>query len=281
MECLGTFSVAVRTNIGEFRDKVMAQSREVPRNEGTCMQRLTAKAIAAVLKRAGRTYRIDPAIDGSTLRNEFVYRISQLMRGLLRMRRRVFIGRRVRLRSKSRIDAGQYSAIGDYSFVDAAAIMGVRLGTASKLGRFVTVTSTSHLSKRGMGFSLGDGSGIGDFAHIGCSGGVFIGRDVIIGPYCTFHSQEHVYTELDIPIREQGTREAAIKIGDNVWVGARATFLAGVEVGSGSIVAAGSVVRSSFPANSIIGGVPAKLLKTRTATRDVANARTARGVSDG
>jgi acetyltransferase-like isoleucine patch superfamily enzyme len=176
----------------------------------------------------------------------------------------VFLGRKVRLRGKSGISLGKLSAIGDYSYVDGVARNGVRFGVGAKLGRFATITSTSHLSKLGQGFQIGDNSGIGDFAHVGCSGGVTIGKNVIIGPFVTFHSQEHNSDRVDIPIRDQGTREAPIVLEDDIWVGSRVTFLAGTTIGRGSIVAAGSVVRSSFPEHSIIGGVPAKLLKTRS-----------------
>ena len=55
-----------------------------------------------------------------------------------------------------------------------------------------------------------------------------------------------------------------IKIGKNCWIGSKVTILDSVEIGSGCILAAGSVITKSFPDNSIIGGVPAKLIKMRT-----------------
>jgi acetyltransferase-like isoleucine patch superfamily enzyme len=55
-----------------------------------------------------------------------------------------------------------------------------------------------------------------------------------------------------------------IKIGKNCWIGSKVSILDGVQLGNGCIVAAGAVVTKSFPDNSIIGGVPAKLLKTRS-----------------
>jgi acetyltransferase-like isoleucine patch superfamily enzyme len=69
---------------------------------------------------------------------------------------------------------------------------------------------------------------------------------------------------MTLPIRHQGVSRKGIKIGKNCWIGSKVTVLDGVTIGTGSIIAAGSVVTKSFPENSIIGGVPAKLLKTRT-----------------
>ncbi|MDE7464023.1 MAG: sugar O-acetyltransferase, partial [Clostridiales bacterium] len=53
-----------------------------------------------------------------------------------------------------------------------------------------------------------------------------------------------------------------IKIGNNVWIGAHATILAGVTIGNGAVVAAGAVVTKDVPENAVVGGVPAKIIKT-------------------
>ena len=55
---------------------------------------------------------------------------------------------------------------------------------------------------------------------------------------------------------------APVKIGNNVWIGAHATILAGVTVGDNAVVAAGAVVTKDVPANAVVGGVPAKIIKT-------------------
>jgi len=57
--------------------------------------------------------------------------------------------------------------------------------------------------------------------------------------------------------------EQTDKVGRNCWIGAKATFLDGAEIGDGCVVAAGALVRGKFPNNCIIGGVPAKILKMR------------------
>lgn len=65
------------------------------------------------------------------------------------------------------------------------------------------------------------------------------------------------------PINEDVASKGEISIGDNVWIGYGSRILSGVDIGTGSIVAAGAVVTKSFPPYSVIGGNPAKLIKNR------------------
>ena len=65
-------------------------------------------------------------------------------------------------------------------------------------------------------------------------------------------------------IRLQGTSRSGIKIGKNCWIGAKVTVLDGVEIGDNCVVAAGAVITKNMPANAVIGGVPAKIIKMRT-----------------
>ena len=108
---------------------------------------------------------------------------------------------------------------------------------------------------------IGNNSAVGDFTHFGATGGLEIGNDVIMGSYVSFHSENHNFSDPNRLIREQGVNSKGIKLGNNIWVGAKVTFLDGCEVGDNSIVAAGAVVNGVFPSNSLIGGVPAKIIK--------------------
>ena len=95
---------------------------------------------------------------------------------------------------------------------------------------------------------------------------VSLGDDVIIGPqsYISAGGNYH-YDQLDVPIREQGINpDGGITLEDNIWLGGKVTVLGGVTMGSGSIGAAGAVINKSVAKNTICGGVPAKVLKTRT-----------------
>ena len=186
----------------------------------------------------------------------------QALRGLLRFRRVVFIGRGVRVRGKRQLTLARGTSIGDGSVVDARGTRGVVLAPGSRLGRAGFVTTTSHASLLGTGVGLGERSGVGDFFHIGASGGVRIGDDVIVGPYFLVHSQEHNFDDASRPIREQGTTQAEVVIGDNCWIGSRVTLLAGTPLGPRTIVAAGAVVRGEHPGNEILAGVPAKAIRS-------------------
>ena len=110
--------------------------------------------------------------------------------------------------------------------------------------------------------SVGDRSQLGQNARLG--GTISIGDDVLMGPDVVMMATSHAYNRIDIPINQQGeAEERPIVIGDDVWIGTRVIILPGVKIGNHSIIAAGSVVTKSCESYSIIGGVPAKLIKKR------------------
>lgn len=108
--------------------------------------------------------------------------------------------------------------------------------------------------------SLGDGSGIGDHAYI--SGELRIGNHVMMAPRCVFIAMNHKFSP-EYPFQEIGGESQKIEIGDNVWIGYGAMVLAGVKIGDGAIVAAGAVVTKDVEPYTVVGGVPAKLIKKR------------------
>ena len=109
--------------------------------------------------------------------------------------------------------------------------------------------------------SLGDNSGIGDSCYF--QGEVVIKNDVMIAPQVSFIATSHNFSDLNVPMNQQGMISKKITIEDNVWIGYRAIILAGVTVGTGSIIGAGSVVTKDVPSNTIVGGIPARVVKQR------------------
>lgn len=87
-----------------------------------------------------------------------------------------------------------------------------------------------------------------------------IGDHVFIGPSCGFYTANH---PLNYTRRNQGLEKALpIKVGNNCWFGANVSVMPGVTIGAGCVIAAGAVVTKNMPDNSLIAGVPAKVIKT-------------------
>ncbi len=100
------------------------------------------------------------------------------------------------------------------------------------------------------------------FVNAGCKfqdqGGITIGDDVLIGQNVVIATLNHA---MDPDSRADMTPKP-VHIGNKVWVGANATILPGVNIGEGAIVAAGAVVTKDVPARTVVGGVPARIIKT-------------------
>ena len=99
------------------------------------------------------------------------------------------------------------------------------------------------------------------FINSGCrfqdQGGITIGDGVLIGHNVVLATLNH-----DIDPEKRGMMHPSpISIGDNVWIGANATVLPGVTIGDGAIIAAGAVVTKNVEEKTIVGGVPARLIK--------------------
>jgi acetyltransferase-like isoleucine patch superfamily enzyme len=115
----------------------------------------------------------------------------------------------------------------------------------------------------GDGLRMGDGSNIGAYSYIGCAGMINIGKNVMMGPRVSLLAEQHVFEDTGKDMKSQGVRSSGIVIEDDCWLGAGVMILDGVTIGTGSIVAAGAVVTKSVEPYSIVGGVPAKLIRSR------------------
>lgn len=114
----------------------------------------------------------------------------------------------------------------------------------------------------GTRLSVGDRSQMGSHARL--NGQITIGKDVVMGPDVVMMATSHGFSSLEIPINRQPSEpENPIVIGDDCWIGTRVIILPGVHLGNQCIVGAGAVVTHSFPDRCIVGGVPARIIKTR------------------
>ena len=173
------------------------------------------------------------------------------------------MGPGAQLQNASLIRFGRAVTLGPGSIVDGLAERGVELGDNVAIGAYSIVRSTGVLTKLGVGVRMGRNSSIDAYSFIGAAGGVFIGENVMMGQHISFHAEDHNYSRVDCPIRDQGTRRKGIMVEDDCWVGSNVTFLDGVHVGRGCVIGAGAVVNGTIPNYSVAVGVPARVVGTR------------------
>lgn len=131
-------------------------------------------------------------------------------------------------------------------------------------GKHVNVERCAHFNS-GAKIIIGDYSGLG----INCiiNGGCSIGAFVMMGPDVIIYRGSHRIDNIDIPMCNQGHREAVpLTIEDDVWIGVRVIILPGCKrIGKGAIIGAGAVVTRDVPCFAVVGGSPAKILRYRLA----------------
>lgn len=112
------------------------------------------------------------------------------------------------------------------------------------------------------GLVIGDNSGVGIQCEV--NGPVQIGKNVLMGPEVVIYTNSHRYENKNKAIIEQGFREVnPVFIDDDCWIGRRAIIMPGVHIGTGCVVGAGALVTKDTPPYSVVGGIPAKVLKYR------------------
>lgn len=110
---------------------------------------------------------------------------------------------------------------------------------------------------------IGKGTTVNEGSIITCTNRVEIGENVMLAPRCYILDVDHKFSRKDVPINKQGYTTGVVKIGNGVWLGAQVVVTKGVTIGEGAIVAANSVVTKDVPPYTIVGGVPAKVIKER------------------
>jgi acetyltransferase-like isoleucine patch superfamily enzyme len=113
---------------------------------------------------------------------------------------------------------------------------------------------------------IGRDSLIGEYNVLRGQGGITIGDRVYTSPLCQLLAVNHVYNDPTRPMVEQGITAQGIHIEDDVWIGAGAIVTDGVRVGKGAVIAAGAVVTKDVAAHTVVGGVPARVIKQLEAT---------------
>lgn len=162
--------------------------------------------------------------------------------------------------------------LGHAVVISEGCILDARHGSVQEvivLGENVILSNGVMLSCKNGTIAIGDDTGLNAQTIVQSTNDcpVNIGRDCIIGQRCfIIGGGSYNLDQIDIPIRKQGIRkDGGVVLENNVWLGGNVSVLGGVTMGSGSVAATGAVVTRSVPKFSVNMGVPARMVRVRTA----------------
>ena len=167
----------------------------------------------------------------------------------------------LKLRWRGRLETDGLCFIGPGVTFEIGRGAKVRLGRWSWIGHGTKIRAHEGIVEIGAKSVLGQECTISSFQHVS------VGRECILADRVMLIDFDHGVVEVERPIREQGIYKRDVRVGHNVWVGYGACFLRGVTVGDNAIVGTLSVVTKKVPANAVVGGAPAKILRMRKAPR--------------
>jgi acetyltransferase-like isoleucine patch superfamily enzyme len=133
----------------------------------------------------------------------------------------------------------------------------IELGRWSWLGHGTKIRCHEGVVSVGAKTVLGQDCTISAYQHVS------IGRECVIADRVMLIDFDHGTVEVDRPIRLQGIYKRDVRVGNNVWIGYGACILRGVTVGDNAVIGTNSVVTKDVPANAVVGGVPARVLRMR------------------
>ena len=226
------------------------------------MVKLVSKIISKIKH---REYIIDENITDNDLLSIVFTRFFMLIRGFFATIgcKISFVGKKVCIKSKSHIECGSGLTINDNCTINALCKGGIKIGNNFSLGQNSIIECTGVIRELGESLVIGDNVGISANAFISVRGNVKIGDSTIFGPGVSLFSENHIFEDKSTPVYLQGATRKGIEIGKDCWIGANATILDGVKIGNGCVIAAGAVVNRDVPNYTIVGGVPAKIIKNR------------------
>ena len=195
-----------------------------------------------------------PTIVGVGVRGLF-YRLILHMDGL------AAIESRVRLRFADHIKLGNGAYLDEGVYLHACP-RGIEIGPGTIVMHGAVLHVYNFRDMPQSGIKIGSDSLIGEYSVIRGQGGVQIGDRVYTSPFTQIIAVNHVFDDPNRPFVEQGITAEGIVIEDDVWLGAGAIITDGVRVGKGAVVAAGAVVTKDVLPHTVVGGVPAKPIKT-------------------
>jgi acetyltransferase-like isoleucine patch superfamily enzyme len=180
---------------------------------------------------------------------------------ILRMKGLVAIERGVRIRFADNISLGRGVYLDEGVYLHACPA-GIQIGDNTYVMHCAELHVYNFRSLPHAGIWIGHDSLIGEFNVLRGQGGIHIGNRVYTSPFVQIAAVNHVFSDPARPFVDQGITAQGIAIEDDVWIGAGAIVTDGVRIGQGAVVAAGAVVTQDVPSHTVVGGVPARVIKS-------------------
>jgi acetyltransferase-like isoleucine patch superfamily enzyme len=136
-------------------------------------------------------------------------------------------------------------------------------------GRFVWIGDGTKIRCHEGVVEIGEKTVIGQECTISAYQRVRIGEQCVIADRAMFIDFDHGVVEVERPIRQQGIYKRDVEVGSNIWIGYGACILRGVRVGDNSIIGTNSVVTKDVPANAVVAGIPARVIRMREAPKSL------------
>jgi len=194
-----------------------------------------------------------PTVVGIGIRG-ILYRLILQMEGL------AAIESGVRLRFADHIKLGHGVYIDQGAYLHACP-QGIEIGEDTIIMHGAVLHVYNFRGLPHAGIKIGRESLVGEYSVIRGQGGVEIGNRVYTSPFTQIIAVNHVFDDPSRPFVDQGITAEGIVIEDDVWLGAGAVITDGVRVGKGAVVAAGAVVTRDVPPYTVVGGIPARVIK--------------------
>jgi acetyltransferase-like isoleucine patch superfamily enzyme len=162
---------------------------------------------------------------------------------------------KLRLRSRLRLDGLAF--IGPGCSLEVGPRATLELGRWSWVGHGCKIRSHEGTVSIGAKTVMGQECTISSYQHVS------IGRECVIADRVMLIDFDHGMVEVDRPIRLQGIYKRDVRVGNNVWIGYGACILRGVTIGDNAVIGTSAVVTRDVPANAVVAGVPARILRMR------------------
>ncbi len=174
--------------------------------------------------------------------------------------RSLILGKGLVLRKPGRIVLGDNVAIDDYVMLDGCA----EGNPSIRLGDNTIISKGCVIQAKTGSLDIGKYCDIGAHTILTSVSGITLAPSVLIAGNCYIGGARYHLDDIERPIMTQGIySRGPVTIGEGAWIGASATILDGVSIGRGCVVGAGSVVTTDIPDNSIVAGIPARVIKKR------------------